>query len=311
MSNNKTVPVFYAVDDNYIPFLHVSILSLIDHVSEDNQYNIYILHSGVSEEHKKIINALCQNNVKIIFVDVAEKLNRVSHLLKLRDYYTLTTYYRIFIAEMFPEYDKAVYLDCDTAVLTDIANLFDTNIENYLVAAIPDGAVSVVEPFCVYTEKALGVQPNRYFNAGILVINLKKFREIDFYGKFNDLLSKYKFIVAQDQDYLNVLCKNQVHYLTWEWNVMPIRSKSVERVKDPKIIHYNLTSKPWHYKNLMYEEFFWHYAKKSCYYDFMIKEREGFSEEDMKKDDACEKGLVALTIQEAENPNNYYNTYCK
>jgi len=311
MNKREVIPVFYAIDDNYIPFLHVSLLSLKDNSSEDKDYKIFVLHSGVKKEHEKHILELSESRFSIEFVDVADKINALSGNLELRDYYTFTTYYRIFIAGMFPEYDKAVYLDSDTIVLTDVADLFDTDLKDSLIAGIPDGAVSVIPPFMEYTKKVLGIDGNRYFNAGIIVMNLKKFREEDFYAGFNDLLSKYKFRVAQDQDYLNVLCKDRVVYLPEEWNVMPVRSVKAKEVKNPKIIHYNLTSKPWHYKDLMYEDYFWDYAKKSVFYDYIIKTREAFTEEDKKKDEACEKGLVEMTIKEAANPDNYFNKFCK
>lgn len=311
LDKRKTIPVFYAIDDNYIPFLHVSMLSLKAHVSKNNDYKVHILCSDIKEEHKKHILELAEDEFEIVFNDVSEKIDAFSGDLKLRDYYTFTTYYRIFIAGMFPEYNKAVYLDSDTAVLCDIAELFDVDLGDNLIAGIPDGAVSVVPPFQVYTKMALGIDSTRYFNAGIIVMNLKKFREENFYKQFNDLLSKYKFRVAQDQDYLNVLCKDRVVYLSDKWNVMPIRVGTVKKVENPKIIHYNLTSKPWHYDNLAYEEYFWEYAKKSPFYDYICKQKSEFTEEDKKKDEECEKGLVAMTIEEAENPNNYFNTYCK
>ena len=57
-----------------------------------------------------------------------------------------------------------------------------------------------------------------YINAGILVMNLKELRNFDFENKFIDLLSKIKFSVAQDQDYINVICKNRIKYLPKIWN---------------------------------------------------------------------------------------------
>ncbi len=311
MKEKQTIPVFYAIDDNYIPFLHVSLLSLKDNRDENKNYIIHILHSGIKKEHETQINELACDGFRVEFVDVADKIDALSSELNLRDYYTFTTYYRIFIAGMFPEYDKAVYLDSDTIVRADVADLFDTQLGDNLIAGIPDGAVSVIPPFQVYTDKVLGIKADKYFNAGIIVMNLKLFREENFYDAFNDLLGKYKFRVAQDQDYLNVLCRNRVVYLPEVWNVMPVRSVSTEKVANPKIIHYNLTSKPWHYKGLMYEEYFWEYADKSCFAGVIRKELENFSDADKKKDDDCEKGLVALTVQEANDPNNYFNRFCK
>ena len=48
----KEIPIFFAVDDGYIPFLAVSMQSLIDNSSKENRYAIKILYTNVSEENK-------------------------------------------------------------------------------------------------------------------------------------------------------------------------------------------------------------------------------------------------------------------
>ncbi len=307
----ETIPVFYAADDNYVPFLQVSVLSLKDNASADKLYKIHILNTGISEQHKQSIEKLQNEFLCVDFVDVSDMINELSGSLELRDYYTFAIYYRLFIADLFKEYDKAVYLDCDTAVVSDIAELYDTQLGDNFIAGVPDGAVSVIEPFQVYTKKVLGVTAEHYFNSGVIVMNLKALREDNFYEKFKELFAKYKFRVAPDQDCLNIVCKDRVTYLGNEWNAMPIRSKNNVGVKNPKLIHFNLTAKPWHYDGLPYEEYFWKYAKQSDYYEHILQLKSKFTDADRQKDDECEKGLIALTIQEAENPDNYFNKYCK
>ncbi len=311
MKKIETIPVFYAADDNYVPFLQVSVLSLKDNASADRIYKIYVLNTGISKDHKQSIEKLQNEFLTVDFVDVSDMINKLSGSLELRDYYTYAIYYRLFIADLFKEYDKAVYLDCDTTVVADIAELYDTQLGDNLIAGVPDGAVSVIEPFQVYTKKVLGVVAEHYFNSGVIVMNLKALREDNFYEKFKELFAKYKFRVAPDQDCLNIVCKDRVTYLGNEWNAMPIRSKNNVGVKNPKLIHFNLTAKPWHYPDLPYEEYFWKYAKLSDYYEHIMQLKSAFTDADRQKDEECEKGLVALTIQEAENPDNYFNKFCK
>ncbi len=302
----KTIPLFFAADNNYLPFLAVALESVKANASRAHDYIAHILHTGINSENARKIQGLQSENFKVKFVDVAEKLGSLAENLQLRDYYTCATYYRLFIADMFPELDKALYLDSDTVILGDISELFSHELGDNLVGAIPDETVLSEPVFCKYVSDALGIPPEKYFNAGILLMNLKKFREERFFQSFNALLGKYKFSVAQDQDYLNVLCRNRVAYISPEWNKMPIEPPVPV---EPKLVHYNLTRKPWHYANILYCEHFWEYAEKTEFYDDIMKVKRGFTKERAQADAECEKRLIELAAFEAANPANYYRTY--
>lgn len=297
-SELKEIPIFFAIDDGYIPFLTVSIQSLIDNSSEKNKYAIKILYTNVSEDNMLKIKKYEKENVNIEFVDLNSQLIEIKDKLYTRNYFSNTTYFRLFIPELYPQYDKALYLDSDTTILTDIANLYNEEIGDNLVAAVPDGAVQTVEIFQEYVEKVVGViDYNNYFNAGILVMNLKELREYKFQEKFLYLLEKVRFEVAQDQDYLNRLCKGRVKLLDFSWNRMPIMGKDD---KETKIVHYNLGLKPWYFDNVPYEEYFWKYAEKTEFYDKIKEYRKNYTEEDKKRDDANSSRLIELAKKEAD-----------
>ena len=189
----ETIPVFYASDDNYLPYLAVSLQSLKAHASKNFRYEIYILHTGISAISATRVQKYAEDGFSVQFVDVSKQLEEVKRSLQLRDYYTGATYYRIFIAGMFPQYDKALYLDGDTVLLEDVSKLYRTPLGDNYVGAVTDGVVSSAKVFQQYTKEVLGVSAQRYFNAGVLVMNLKKFREEDFYAQFRGLLMEYKF----------------------------------------------------------------------------------------------------------------------
>ena len=295
---NKEIPIFYAVDDGYIPFLGVSIQSLIDNSSENNKYAIKKLYTNVSKENMEKIRKFEKENVSIEFVNVTNKLGNIKDKLYTRNYFSNTTYFRLFIPELYPQYNKAVYLDSDTTILTDIADLYNEEIGTNLVAGIPDGAVQTVPVFQEYVEKVVGVIDfNNYFNAGILVMNLEELRKYKFQEKFLYLLEKIKFEVAQDQDYLNRLCKGRVKLLDFSWNTMPVMGKSN---RDIKIVHYNLGFKPWFFDNVLYQEYFWKYAEKTEFYDIIREFRKSYTEEDKERDDASSAKLMALAQKEAD-----------
>lgn len=301
MENNlEVIPIFFAVDDGYIPFLAVTLESLIDNSSEQYYYSIKILHTNISEENKKKINRYKRENIDIEFVDLNYYIEKVKDKLYTRDYYTKTTYFRLFIPDLYPQYARALYLDSDITIMGDVADLYNVDIGNNLVAGVPDGAVQTIEAFQEYVEKVVGVRDyHEYFNAGILVMNLSELRKFKFQQKFLYLLETIKFAVAQDQDYLNRLCKGRVKIVDNVWNVMPMKELGIAS-EDVKIIHFNLNYKPWHYDDILYQEFFWRYAKKTEFYNQINQMRESYSES--QKFDDFEKGkkLIELAKKESE-----------
>lgn len=301
MENNlDVIPIFFAIDDGYVPFLAVALESLIENSSKQYYYSIKVLYTNISEENKKKINKYKRENVNIEFVDLNYYIEKVKDKLYTRDYYTNTTYFRLFIANLYPQYNKAIYLDSDIVVLGDIAELYNQDIGDNLVAAAPDDVIQTIKVFQEYAEKVVGVADYRnYFNAGILLMNLDEFRKFDFQDKFLYLLETIKFTVAQDQDYLNRLCKGKVKIIDKAWDKMPIANDNFDD-KDLKIIHYNLADKPWHYDNIRYKDYFWKYAKKTEYYNEICKIKENYSEEERFRDMQQFKTLKDLAQKESD-----------
>lgn len=304
----KVVPVFFAADDNYLPFLDVAILSLKENASRGFSYKLHVLHSGIKRSGAEKIMRHAEEWFSISFVDVSEQLEKTKQFMQLRDYYTSAIYYRLFIVDAFPEYEKALYLDCDTIVLGDISKLYSIELGKNYIGAVADGAVARVTEFQAYTKKALGVDGDKYFNSGVLSINLKALRQIGFYDKFYGLLKSYEFTVAPDQDCLNILCKDKVKYFPEAWNRMP---QGVKRGGKAKLIHYNLAQKPWHYDGVLYGEYFWSYAKKSAFYQEILARKNAFTPEQKRRDEeGCER-LILLAKKEAESDCNYFKLYGK
>ena len=295
---NKEIPVFFAVDNGYIPFLSVALRSLIDNTSKENIYAIKILYTNVTEENKIKIKKYETENISIEFVDLNKQLEEIKEKLYTRNYFSNTTYYRLFIPELYPEYDKAVYIDSDTVCLSDIAELYNTDMGDNLIAGIPDGVIQAIDIFKDYVERVVGVADyNNYFNAGVIVMNLKELRDYKFEEKFIYMLEKIKFEVAQDQDYLNRLCKGRVKILDYSWNRMPVMGKTEEKIN---LIHYNLGAKPWYFDNVVYQEYFWEYAKKTEFYNEIKELGTKYTDEDKEKDDSNSLKLMELAKRETE-----------
>ena len=299
MENNlKVIPIFFAVDDGYVPFLAVALESLIRNSSKNYYYAIKVLYTNIEERNKKKIAKYERDNVKIEFVDLNYYIEEVKDKLYTRDYYTNTTYFRLFIPNLYPQYDKVLYLDSDIVVLGDIADLYNVEIGDNLVAAAPDDVIQSSNIFQEYAERVVGVAKyQNYFNAGILLMNLDEMRKFEFQEKFLYLLEQVKFTVAQDQDYLNRLCKGRAKIISTVWDRMPIPDSSVKD-EDLKIIHYNLIYKPWHFYDVLYSKYFWDYAKKTEFYKDILTIKQNYSEEERFRDMEQYKNLQKLAKKE-------------
>ena len=177
----EIIPIFFAVDDKYIPFLSVTLESLVEKMSQEYYYVVKILCTNISEESKEKINKYKRENMSIEFVDLTYYIQKVKNKLYTRDYFSMTTYFRLFISNLYPQYNKAIYLDCDIVLLADIAELYNIDIGDNLVGAVPDDIIQKNEVFQEYVEKVVGVASYKtYFNAGMLVMNLDELRKFQF-----------------------------------------------------------------------------------------------------------------------------------
>ena len=73
-----------------------------------------------------------------------------------------------------------------------------------------------------------------------------------------------------------------------------------ECLQAPKIIHYNLAQKPWHYEGIRYEEYFWKYAQQSAFYADILAKKKGFTQEMRLRDEEGGRALLALAQGEIE-----------
>ena len=308
--NRPVVPVFFASDKNYIPYLDVAIQSLIDHSSTRNEYRIYVLTTDISKEDFAHIKSYERENIKIEAVDVKDKIAVVRDKLALRDYFTEAIYFRLFIPTLFPNYKKAVYLDADITLNDDIAKLYKQNLKNNNVAAILDPTVYNNSDLVYYVREALDVTEEEYFNSGVLVMNLERFRKMDIENKFYDWVNDHSFgAVAPDQDFLNITCLHKVLYIDKGWNAMPAGEELAD--KDLHLIHYNMFLKPWKHDNVMYEDYFWKYAKKSIYLDRILADKAKRTEQDKINDIKGCENLCKTAIEIVTSGQNYKSVVLK
>ena len=289
----KNIPVFFSTDDNYSPYSAVLIQSIMNHANTKNNYDIVILKERLSADNEKKLLDL-QNghdNISIRIYDVSSFMNNKK--FHLCAHFTIATYYRMFAPSIFANYKKIIYLDIDTIVLDDIANLYHHNIQNYLLAAVKDyGLIAKFKTGKYETEdyfrEKIGVNDvtKEYFQAGILLFNIQKMRDEQIEEKLINTALRNTFNYV-DQDVLNKVCHGNVLFLDSSWNVqvetgskkgimalLPIKiyhDWSEDR-KNPKIIHYASYCKPWNTPSSDLADIWWKYARQTPFYEQIMYE---------------------------------------
>ena len=294
----ETVNLFFACDERYLPLFGVALASLKAKRDVKRNYTVYVLHTDVSDSVAENVCAYySEKGFSLRFRNVSREVESFTERLHTRDYYSKATYYRLLIPDLYPNMKKALYLDSDILLREDVARLFDTDITGMLAGAIPDGFVNQVPVLRRYVENRVGVPADMpYFNAGVLLMNLVEMRKIGFGALFLRLLSAVTFRVAQDQDYLNVLCRGKTKFLSEEWNFMPFR----DTVDEPMLVHFNLDCKPWQKDGIRYADEFWAYAEATPYGEELRARRAAYSEEDVRRAAEQTSALIDTAVRESD-----------
>ena len=249
-----------------------------------------MLNAGLQPENIAKVKMNERENFAIEFIDVSENVKDIKARFKNVYHFSIATYYRLFIASLFPQYDKIIYLDCDLIVLGDISKLYFTELGNNILGVVSDQYVCNTKEFRLYAEKAIGVNPDAYFNAGVLLISLEQFRKNDIEKKFIDLITEHDFdLLDPDQAYLNYLCFNKTFLLPNGWNKAPTE---INCEGNKNIVHYALYKKPWQYDDVIDGEYFWEYAKRSPFYELILNRKSNFSEKEKTANDRMAQEII-------------------
>lgn len=301
---NMEIPIFFSTDDNYIPYLDVAVASLIKNASKDKCYKIIVLNTGLNPKNIEKVKMKEQSGFKIEFVDISEHVKNIKSYFKNVYHFSIVTYYRLFIASLFPQYKKIIYLDCDLVVLGDISELYNIDLGENILGVVPDQYVCNTQEFRLYAEKAIGVNADTYFNAGVLVVNLEQFRKDNIEKKFMKLITQYNFdLLDPDQAYLNYLCYGKTHMLPNGWNKSPTNTVCEG---NKNIVHYNLYKKPWQYDDVIDGNYFWQYAKESPFYKQILKVKAEFGEEEKAQKDAAARDILVHAMRIVKSDYTFF-----
>ena len=308
-NSNREIPIFFSTDDNYIPFLDVAIRSLIQNASREFSYRLIVLNTGLDEENVRLVKQNEEEGFAIDFVDISEQVEQIKSRFKNVYHFSVVTYYRLFIASLFPQYDKVIYLDCDLVVLGDVSKMYAIDMGENIIGAGPEQYVRSTPEFRRYAEIALGVDPDGYVNAGVLLMNLAAFRRCQIEEQFVRLITEHDFdLLDPDQAYLNYLCLGKIYDLPNGWNKEPM---PVPCQGEKGIVHYALYKKPWQYDDVIDGEYFWQYAAQSPFYGEIRRRRESFGEAERLAKEATAVEILEHALRIVESDVTFAKILCK
>lgn len=288
--NNVAIAV--AANDYFIPYCATFLKSVAEHGNSKKNYDILLLSQDVSDINVKKMEKLLSawENVSLRVIDPSVLIDQ--YTFHIRGHFSKETYYRLVLPELLPNYDKVLYLDSDMIAMDDVAKIYDENVDGYILAACHDADTAGLyngyeKDKKRYTDKVLKLkEPYQYFQAGVLLLNLKEFRKRYTTKQILDFAVSENWQLL-DQDILNKLCEGAVKYIDMSWNVMVdfagVRISQIialaprwlnemyqEARKNPKIIHYAGPQKPWFEPEMDMGMQFWERARETSYYEIML-----------------------------------------
>lgn len=263
--------VVYSCSDSFSPITGVAIQSLLHNNTDVEELNVFLIENNISQENKEKFNKLAKMYNRSLYILPNPDLNQIAGLEINIGRWNISTYSRLFVCSLLPDYvDKCITLDADTLVRHSLKELWETDLEDKLVAAVDDCRSDLY-------KKDLGLTSNStYTNNGVLLIDVKGWREQNVQRQFVEFIKKYNGDTTYvDQGVLNgVLAKqNLVKVIHTKYNAMSVffdfnykdllklrkpqhhlsEQEYNETVQDPYVLHFTSCfmsgTRPWNEHN--------------------------------------------------------------
>jgi len=258
-SGQEAINLVLAADSNYAMTLAVAICSAATNCSPRRRLRFHVIQSGFGPELRQNVEASLEQSklpgASIYWHDA--QLGRIQNLKIAQSYISPMTYARLLIPDFLPvDVEKVLYLDCDLVVLDDLGDLWDTDVTQKALFAVRDLIAFVSAPGGLANYRELGIPADaKYFNAGVLLINLKKWRENHTSDRVFEYLETHREIIQMnDQEGLNAILFSDWGELDYRWNwQIPCRYYRVDKglmpwvpeTKRKSIVHFTTNEKPW------------------------------------------------------------------
>lgn len=249
---DEVIDVALGFDSNYA--VHAAaVISSVCRYGKRSRFRFLILHEGVGPNLQKQIEVLAPN-ASFVWIEIGDD---DVPAFEARRHLTRSTLYRLGLEKLAPiDARRVLYLDADITVIGDVTELWRIDLQGRPLGAVTDGYLSANyengQPF----HERWNLPTDRYFNAGILLIDLQQVREKELFTKTIRFVAEHDFdLPFNDQDALNYTFNNAWLPLSIAWNVqrpqaVPWEATTIPeyvRLGDqrPMIVHYTGPEKPW------------------------------------------------------------------
>lgn len=252
-------------DDNYALPLAVTLYSALVNLDDEGPVTLYVVDGGLQTESRRRIERVVDATPPVVDLRwTTVDLQAISDL-PTHEWINTTTYLRLFIPEIVPdEAERALYLDSDLQVEASLSDLWTTDLDGRALGAVRAyGTPYVSSSLGIAKYDELGYAPDTpYFNAGVLLLNLDRWRDDAISEQVIRYLREYEEHVQMvDQEGLNAVLAEAWKPLDLKWNVMShlvnfddwaetpfkerVRPRRRELLDEPHIYHFAGGSKPW------------------------------------------------------------------
>ncbi|MET3557935.1 lipopolysaccharide biosynthesis glycosyltransferase [Streptococcus rupicaprae] len=273
------IPIHIALclDEKLVEYVGTLIYSISKHHTS-HILLVHIVHQGLEEE-----NLIYLAHLEKLFPNVSVRLYQLSDELFseiiVENYFLpKASYLRLLLPEVLLDVEKVLYLDIDTLICGDLLPLYEADLRGSCIGAVPQVAkVTSVNPY----PESIGLSSDRYFNSGVLLLELAVMRERRLVDKMLvTLIDKGSNLSFGDQDILNIVLQDEVCLFSTQYNYTYFCMRDEEdgdNILDAVILHYNTFAKPWHYlvtlsdRILRYHYIYKHYQTE--FQNLLLKNR--------------------------------------
>lgn len=260
-AEKKPIHIAFGVDANFIRPMGITMTSLIDNNS--NQSLIFhVFANSIATVDVERLRILADTGAVLIHLYYINP--NIFQSLQTTSNYTVATYNRFIVAKLLhPEVDKVIYMDADMVCKGNLGELVMISFEDNIAMVVHDQG-----KFVAGHMKTLELKHNRYFNAGMLYIDLQAWNENQISEQAIEMLQKRKFFLL-DQDALNILLDGRAKFIDRKWNEICNMEKKNSKISDEAVlVHFASRNKPWHIWCIHPEKaLFIHYSKASLWKD--------------------------------------------
>jgi lipopolysaccharide biosynthesis glycosyltransferase len=252
--NSNEIHVAMCVDHGFVVPLAVALASL-DGVSQADAVKVHVLHPGIDAgTRQRVVSGLSAVDVSWVAMD-----DGAVHGAHYSDFLSSATLYRLLLGKLLPaDIERVIYLDADTLVVNSLAAMYQADLDGNVIGAVRDAGSPWAAGNIGADWRKLGLKPSsNYFNAGVLLIDLTRWRQEEVGTRCLELLRQFRPRWG-DQDALNTVLEGMWLELPRRWNLQTAeltgysagwalwRSEVEAAVADPAVIHYTGMDKPWH-----------------------------------------------------------------